>query len=52
LVGAILKCFSHLDSIFSFSSANESNSIAHILLRKFRRVTTKNFFDLRMMSGA
>src|ERR1700693_5536181 len=51
LVGAILKCFSHLDSIFSFASANESNSIAYILLRKLRRATTRSFLDVRTMSG-
>jgi hypothetical protein len=53
LIGAILKYFSHLDSIFSFASAKKSNSIAYILLRsKLRGAATRSFFDIRAMSGA
>ena len=52
LVGAILKCFGHLNSIFSFTSTNQSNSITYVLLRKLRRTTTRSFFDIRVMSGA
>ena len=52
LVGKVLKRFGHLDSIISLSSANKSNGMTNVGVRKLGRTTTRGFVKVGAMSVA
>ena len=52
LVGKVLKRFGHLDSIISLSSANKSNGMMNVGVRKLGRTTTRGFVKVGAMSVA
>ena len=52
LVGKVLERFGHLDGIISLSSANKSNGMTNVGVRKLGRTTTRGFGEIGAMSLA